>query len=50
MPKIDLYKVDDRIGSGFPAPFDEPCFARKRQRLSDAGGATQFVSGKFTGI
>lgn len=42
MPKIDLSKVDVRTGSTYPAPFDEPCLARRSERLSDAGGLTQF--------
>jgi len=29
-------------GSGYPAPFDEPCAARARQRLGDAAGLTDF--------
>ena len=42
MPKIDSSKVDVRTGSGYPAPFDEPCLERRSERLSDAGGLTQF--------
>ncbi|MFK7861786.1 MAG: cupin domain-containing protein [Granulosicoccus sp.] len=42
MPKLDVSKVKVRTGSGYPAPFDEPCVARKSERLSDAGGLTQF--------
>lgn len=42
MPKIELSKVDIRTGSGYPTPFDKPCVARKSERLSDAGGLTQF--------
>jgi len=42
MPKIDLSTVDVRTGSGYPPPFNEPCLARKSERLSDAGGLTQF--------
>lgn len=29
-------------GSGYPAPFDEPCRARMRWRLGDVAGLTQF--------
>lgn len=42
MPKIDVKSVPERKGSGYPAPFDEPCTNRLRQRLGDAGGLTQF--------
>jgi len=47
MPKIDMSKVDIRTGSGYPAPFDEPCLGRKSERLSDAGGLTQFGVHRF---
>lgn len=47
MPKIDISKVNVRTGSGYPAPFDEPCRARKSERLSDAGGITQFGVHRF---
>ena len=30
------------VGSGYPAPFDEPCRERRRWRLGDAAGLTQF--------
>ncbi len=30
------------VGSRYPAPYDEPCRARQRQRLGDAAGLTQF--------
>jgi uncharacterized cupin superfamily protein len=42
MPKIDLAIVPVRKGSGYPPPFDEPCAARTRRRLGDAGGLTDF--------
>ena len=42
MPKIDLSAVPVRKGSGYPAPFDQPCAERTRQRLGDAGGLTDF--------
>jgi len=29
-------------GSGYPSPFDEPCAARTRRRLGDAGGLRDF--------
>lgn len=47
MPKLDMNNVDVRTGSGYPAPFDEPCLARKSERLSDAGGLTQFGVHRF---
>lgn len=42
MPKIDVPKVPQRRGSGYPPPFDAPCADRIRQRLGDAGGLTDF--------
>ncbi|RAK59907.1 transcriptional regulator [Phenylobacterium hankyongense] len=42
MPKIDIDQAPTRFGSAYPAPFDEPCKARKRWKLGDAGGLTQF--------
>ena len=42
MGKIDVKTVPERKGSGYPAPFHEPCVGRVRQRLGDAGGLTQF--------
>ncbi|UVK46898.1 cupin domain-containing protein [Mesorhizobium sp. AR07] len=42
MPKIDLSAVPVRKGSGYPAPFDQPCADRTRRRLGDAGGLTDF--------
>ena len=42
MPKIDRSTIDVRTGSAYPAPFNEPCLARRSERLSDAGGLTQF--------
>src|SRR5262249_1040184 len=29
-------------GTGYPAPFDEPCRERRRWKLGDAAGLTQF--------
>jgi uncharacterized cupin superfamily protein len=40
--KIDIAAVRTVIGSGYPSPYDEPCRERKRQRLGDAAGLTQF--------
>jgi uncharacterized cupin superfamily protein len=42
MPKIDVAKVPERKGSGYPSPYDKPAGARVRQRLGDAGGLTDF--------
>ena len=39
---IDLKSVPVVTGSGYPAPFDAPCAARRRQRLGDAAGLTDF--------
>ena len=42
MPKIDIASALTRTGSGYPAPYDEPCRSRRRQKLSDAAGLSQF--------
>jgi uncharacterized cupin superfamily protein len=42
MPKIDVAAAPKRKGSGYPSPFDVPCAKRVRQRLSNAGGLTDF--------
>jgi len=42
MPRIDKSVVEVHTGSGYPPPFNEPCLARQSERLSDAGGLTQF--------
>lgn len=42
MPKIDVLRVPERKGSGYPPPFDKPCADRIRQRLGDAGGLIDF--------
>lgn len=42
MPKLDLESIPVHTGSSYPAPFHEPCATRKRQRLGDAGGLTDF--------
>lgn len=42
MPKIDLARVPERKGTGYPAPFDRPSRDRIRQRIGDAGGLTGF--------
>lgn len=42
MKKIDISSAKVTLGSSYPAPFDEPCRQRKRLRLGDAAGLTQF--------
>jgi uncharacterized cupin superfamily protein len=42
MPKIDITAVPGHKGSGYPAPFDEPCARRTRRRLGDFGGLSDF--------
>jgi len=48
MPKLDLAAVPVRPGSGYPAPFDQPCATRTRQRLGDAGGLRDFGVNRMT--
>ena len=40
--KIDLATTQQRTGSGYPPPFDQPCLKRVRNVLGEAGGLTQF--------
>ena len=40
--KIDLAAAPQLDGTTYPPPFDAPCLARKRTRLGDAAGLTQF--------
>ena len=42
MPKIDFTQAEARVGSNYPAPFDVPCRERKRLKLGDVAGLTQF--------
>ncbi|MET7150164.1 cupin domain-containing protein [Xanthomonas sp. PPL139] len=42
MPKLDLSAIPERLGTGYPPPFDAPCAQRMRQRLGDAGGLRDF--------
>ncbi|MBS0373269.1 MAG: cupin domain-containing protein [Proteobacteria bacterium] len=42
MPKIDFATVPVRHGCPYPKPFDEPCAARTRRRLGQAGGLSDF--------
>jgi hypothetical protein len=36
--KIDIAALKSVVGTLYPPPFDEPCRARERTRLGDAGG------------
>ena len=42
MPKIDIDAAPTRFGTGYPPPFDAPCKERRRWKLGDAAGLTQF--------
>jgi uncharacterized cupin superfamily protein len=42
MPKIDVENAPTRFGTGYPPPFNEQCRDRKRWKLGDAAGLTQF--------
>lgn len=42
MPKIDISQTPEHKGSGYPAPFHEPCAERVRKRLGDAAGLSDF--------
>lgn len=42
MPKVDISAVPNRLGAGYPPPFDAPCRVRVRQRLGDAGALQDF--------
>jgi uncharacterized cupin superfamily protein len=42
MPKIDIATAPTKHGTGYPPPHDRPCLDRKRWRLGDAAGLTQF--------
>ncbi|MGJ5181140.1 cupin domain-containing protein [Bradyrhizobium oligotrophicum] len=42
MPKVEIAAVPRRKGSGYPAPHDQPCSERIRQRLGEAGGLVDF--------
>ena len=42
MPKIDIDKAPTRFGTTYPAPYDEPCRGRKRWKLGDVVGLTDF--------
>ncbi len=40
--KIAIASAPVTVGSRYPAPYDEPCRGRTRQRVGDAAGLTQF--------
>ncbi len=40
--RIDTASIPEIAGSTYPAPFDQPCRGRRRKRLGDAAGLTQF--------
>ncbi len=42
MAKINIPRAPTRFGTSYPAPFDGPCRERRRWRLGDAAGLTQF--------
>jgi len=42
MPKIDIETAPTRFGTGYPPPYDQPCQGRRRWKLGDAAGLTQF--------
>jgi uncharacterized cupin superfamily protein len=42
MAKIDKDAAPTRFGTGYPPPYDAPCLGRKRWKLGDAAGLTQF--------
>jgi uncharacterized cupin superfamily protein len=40
--RIDLNALPVSTGSGYPPPYDAPCVKRRRQRLGDAAGLSDF--------
>jgi len=42
MRKIDVASAPTRFGTAYPPPHDAPCKDRKRWKLGDAAGLTQF--------
>ncbi|HEV2112165.1 MAG TPA: cupin domain-containing protein [Gammaproteobacteria bacterium] len=42
MKKIAIDSAPIRLGSRYPAPFDQPCLGRRRSQLGDAARLTQF--------
>jgi len=41
-PALDPARVEPRIGSSYPRPYDAPCATRERRALGNALGLTQF--------
>jgi uncharacterized cupin superfamily protein len=39
---VKVTDVPERVGSDYPAPHDQPCRERRRRRLGDAFGLSQF--------
>lgn len=42
MPKIDIAKIAEITGTGYPACYAEAVAGRSKKRLGDAGGLTQY--------
>ncbi|MEO8810847.1 MAG: cupin domain-containing protein [Rhodanobacter sp.] len=42
MPRIDVSRVNERTGSGYPTPFAAAAGARSKQALGDAGDLKDF--------
>lgn len=42
MSKIDIDAIPVRVGTGYPAPHDEPCREREIKALGLAGGLSQY--------
>jgi uncharacterized cupin superfamily protein len=42
MPKVEIASTEVKLGSAYPAPFDQPCRERQRCKLGDSVGLTQF--------
>jgi len=40
--RIDIAAIAAIVGTVYPPPFDQPCRTRRRQKLGDAAGLTQF--------
>ena len=40
--KIEIDRAPTKHGTAYPPPFDAPCLARRRWRLGEAAGLTQF--------
>lgn len=40
--RIDIASLATVLGTTYPPPFDQPCRQRRRQKLGDAAGLTQF--------